>query len=81
MRLKKLYLNRQQWGKNTGLMEGEIEIEDPSGEMKIFLSPERCDAVVALVADQIVEQTKAVAEAMKSNILTGVAQLTSDKHD
>ena len=42
--------------------------------MKIFLTPERCDAVVALVADQLVEQTKMVAETMKANILAGTAQ-------
>lgn len=75
MRLKSISISRQQWGKNQGFLEGSLELEDPSGEMKIFLSPERCDAVVALVADQIVEQTKLVAETMKSNILIGSAQL------
>ena len=75
MRLKSLYLSRQTYGKNQGFLEGNLELEDPSGEMKIFLTPERCDAVVALVADQLVEQTKMVAETMKANILAGTAQL------
>jgi len=41
MRLKSLRITRQTYGKNQGLMEGDLEVEDPSGEMKVFLTPDR----------------------------------------
>ena len=75
MRLKSLRITRQTYGKNEGLMEGNLEVEDPSGEMKVFLTPDRCDAIIAVVADQLVEQTQVVAANMKANILNGTASV------
>lgn len=65
MRLSMLRIERKRWGDNNGKLEGEMEIESPTSKMTVLLDPERCDKIVALVADLLVDQAKANAENLK----------------
>lgn len=66
MELKSLTLQR--WDKARPV-QGTIEFFNGEGEIKITLKPEHINKVIAVVADALVESSKAVAEDLTAAIL------------
>jgi len=74
MRLKELTVVRKEWGENVGKLEGKIILESPRGEITTFLDPARSDAIIAVIADLLVEETIEIARVLKTEAITHEGQ-------
>ena len=73
--LTSVYLSRNNYGVNKGSLEGNLTVSGVSGDIKLKMSEEQCQRIVELCAEQLVENTKAIAESMTSEIMTSVPAL------
>ncbi|MFC7378220.1 hypothetical protein [Brevundimonas sp. GCM10030266] len=55
----------------TKPLRAVVQVEGQHGKVELNLSPEASDRMVALIAEEIVEATKATAALMTSGVLTG----------
>jgi hypothetical protein len=67
--LKKLEIERIQWGADKGQFKGVIQFENDQGSVVLNLSPARCEQLFAVVADGIVETAKEAAHNLTCNVI------------
>lgn len=62
------------YGKNdpTKPLRATVAVEGQHGKVELNLSPEASDRMVALIAEEIVESTKATAALMTSGVIAAV---------
>ena len=75
MLLKSIYLRRNMYGVEEGKLKGNIDVGTSLGEIKLILTEEKCQQILNLVADALVEQTKEVAQLMTAELIEGTPQL------
>jgi len=68
MRLKSLQIDRQTWTPGQPLV-GHIRFMDDSGEIQVNLDDAKCNEMLRVVADALVEKSKAIANDLTANIL------------
>lgn len=52
-----------------------VEVEGPLGKTEMNLPPEVSDRIVSLVAEELAEQTKRIAEAMTTQFIDAAASV------
>lgn len=80
MLLKTLYIAKEEYGPDKGKYKGEATFSSVSGEVKVRLGQEASHAMIRIVAEQLVEETKAVASLMTSQVIESATlpQLEAD---
>lgn len=74
MRLKQLHIDRQYW--ETGApLAGHIMFDDNAGEISVKLDDAKCQQMLAIVADSMVEHSRKLANELTANVLLGVQAL------
>ena len=73
MKLQKLHLARQEYGKNVGELRGKVEFASEYGTVELALDEELSAQIVSLCADGIVRATQEVAKQMTADVIEGLA--------
>jgi hypothetical protein len=63
------------FGEDLGQLKGEIKVKGRHGEISFYLDEEKAARIVAVIADQLVEATKEVAENITAEVLTHHTQI------
>lgn len=68
MKLKSIYLSRQNWGPDTGKVQGKIEYDNQQATINLVLSEETAAKIVNLVAEDTLRQAQELAGIMISDV-------------
>ena len=69
MELSSLHLRRSGYGIDKGELTGSLVVTTMSGEVNLKLSGKNAEKILAVVADQLVEQAQEVAHNITRDIL------------
>ncbi len=69
MQLRMVHLARNNYGDDKGLLKGSVEVTTLAGEIKLHLDEEKAEKILALIADQLVENTQEIAQSITSSII------------
>jgi hypothetical protein len=73
MKFKQMYLNvNERWQPQPGSISGSITFEGDNGDIKINVSQAAGERILALVAEGMIEETRKLATAMQSEIMSSV---------
>ena len=67
--IKQITMNRQEWGVNKGKLTGGMEIINEHGTIAITLDTAKCERIVMLMAEALIETAQGTASMMVENIL------------
>ncbi len=70
MQLEKIRIERMEYGPNKGRLEGEITFKSPVGRVQTLLNDTLCTKILYVVAENLVETTKQIADNMTAEIIT-----------
>lgn len=70
MRLTGISMDRSSYGEYKGKFAGSLTFNDDyHNQIKLVLSEDKCDAILQLVAKQLIEQTQQIAGDMTERII------------
>ncbi len=69
MRLKKLHIEREEWGKHKGQLRGKIEFSGELGEITLVLNDEQLDRIFQVCADSLVTAAQEAGSLMTSALI------------
>jgi len=69
MRLERLTINRNQYGKHKGRLAGQITISGESGAINMNIRPEHAEAIIAVCASALVDTAKEAANVMVGDLI------------
>jgi hypothetical protein len=67
--VKAVYIQREEWGADKGKLNGSITFEGALGEVKVRLNNTKAQAIIALLADELVACAQDTAALMRSELL------------
>lgn len=73
MKLTKLYLNRINYGPESGSFKGTIEFDGERGKVEVNLDHSLSNALLAVIADQLVATAKTAAERLLVEIVAATS--------
>lgn len=79
MILKKLYIERDEWGPQKGMLNGKIEYVGQYGDIGITLNPEHCKDILAIVADALVKTSRDMAANLTADVVASAGARLEDK--
>ncbi len=69
MRLKKLHIEREEWGAQKGQLRGEIEFSGELGEITLVLTDYQLDRIFQVCADSLVTTAQEAGSLMTSALI------------
>lgn len=69
MKLSSLNLRRSSYGVDQGELAGTLVVTTVSGDIQLRLSQEKCEQILAIVSEQLVDSAKEVAENITKEIV------------
>lgn len=70
MKLTGIEMRREQYGEDKGKFKGHLTFNDDyQNRIQLVLDEEKCQAILILVADQLVKQTQQIAGDMTARII------------
>lgn len=69
MELRMLHLSRETYGESKGRLKGKLSVTTSYGEIDLKLEDERAEQILQIVADQLVESAKEVAQNITREVL------------
>ena len=76
MQLKRLTLERPEYGKNKGKLIGAVTFSDSDTETSLRLNEEQAAQILTLCAEALVENAKQMSEIMVSRLLEQAPAIT-----
>lgn len=73
MKLKSIYLSRQDYGKDIGKLTGKIEYDNYQSTVALVLSEEQAAKIVNLVAEDMVRHAKELSEILLVDAQASIA--------
>ena len=67
--IKNIRMERQEWGVNKDKLTGGMEIINEHGTIAIALDTAKCERIVMLMAEALIETAQGTASMMVENIL------------
>jgi hypothetical protein len=67
--IKSIRITRQEWGVNKDKLTGEMEVTNQHGGITINLDAAKCERIVMLMAEALIETAQGTANMMVENIL------------
>lgn len=71
--IKSIYLNVVDYGPDKGKLQGSIEFINKHGGIKVRIGNDQAAAIVAILADQLVQTAHETASLMTSQVLEQAA--------
>jgi DICT domain-containing protein len=71
MKLERLSISRSGWGKDMGKLTGEIEFDNQHAKVTVKLSEDKANKILAIIAEQIVENAREVSALLVQEVLDG----------
>jgi hypothetical protein len=71
--IKSVYLTVNDYGPDKGKLQGSIEFINKHGEIKVRIGNEQAAAIIAILADQLVQTAQETAALMTSQVLEQAA--------
>lgn len=83
MILKSIYIAIEEWGDKKGRYTGNAVFASGVGELKVNLTPETSDKVLAVLAEQLVVSAQEAAKIMTSQVIATATtnQLTYEQEN
>ena len=72
MKLNKLEIERQKWGKDEGKLRGVISFDNEIGKVDMNLSPDITEKLLAVIGDALVETAKAASKELTCSLIESV---------
>ncbi len=69
MRLKKLRIEREEWGQHKGQLRGKIEFSGELGEITLVLNDDQLDRIFQVCADSLVTSAQEAGSLMTSALI------------
>ena len=79
MELETLYLTKETYGTDKGLVKGSISFRGSVGKIELVLTHENAQEILRICADRLVEQSKEAAMSMTAAIFESVGTQLEDK--
>jgi hypothetical protein len=74
MEMESLYLSRERYGEDAGLVTGTIIFRAPKGDIKVKIDHTHAMQILNIIADILLAQTKEAANVIRANIITQVEE-------
>ncbi len=75
MQLESFKIERMTYGVNAGKLQGDITYKNSQGRVQLLLNDSVAARLLYIVAEEMVESTKSLAEQLTADIITQVPQL------
>ena len=69
MNLKRLLVEKEDWGKRKGQYTGKAEFESNLGSITLNLTPEKMERVLAVFSEALIETSKEAAEELTCTVI------------
>jgi hypothetical protein len=75
--LEQININRINWGDSEGLYEGSVVFANNLGTIKLKLTPEISNGILAVVSKELINTTKVVANQLDAAVLASTKMLSA----
>jgi hypothetical protein len=75
--LEQININRINWGDSEGLYEGSVVFANNLGTIKLKLTPEISNGILAVVSKELINTTKVVANQLDAAVMASTKMLSA----
>jgi len=75
--LEQININRINWGDSEGLYEGSVVFANNLGTIKLKLTPEISNGILAVVSKELINTTKVVANQLDAAVIASTKMLSA----